>query len=268
MLALRSLAWTLLVPGLFVGYLPWRFFGLDRATIDWSSPADLLGLACIISGAALLGVCIFEFARSGHGTLSPVDPPRRLVVRGPYRHVRNPMYLSVTITVVGEALVAESSGLVVYWAVWFLGATLFVAGYEEPTLARQFGEEYEAYRRHVRRWIPRLRPWIRGSLPAPTQVAPADRAVFDIYPRTTTFSWTSVSGAAAYGIEVDYCPPSNPWCEDAARTEINWIEPRLTGTTLTFDFVGAQPGRWSVWSVDADERMGAKSHWRSFLYLR
>jgi protein-S-isoprenylcysteine O-methyltransferase Ste14 len=110
-----------LAPGFFAGYVPWRFFGLGWAQLDRFRAVHLLGLLCIGLGAALLAACIFEFARSGRGTLSPVDPPRQLVVRGLYRYVRNPMYLSVTTIVLGEALLTQSRSLAVYWAIWFWG---------------------------------------------------------------------------------------------------------------------------------------------------
>jgi protein-S-isoprenylcysteine O-methyltransferase Ste14 len=116
----------------------------------------LLGLVCIGLGVLLLAVCIFEFARSGRGTLSPVDPPRHLVVRGLYRYARNPMYLSVTMIILGEALVAHSVTLAVYWAVWFVCANLFVVGYEEPALRQRFGASYDEYAKKVGRWIPRF----------------------------------------------------------------------------------------------------------------
>ena len=156
-LALRSLLWTILLPGVFAGYVPWRFFGLARTQFDLTSPTQLLGFVCIGLGVALLAACIFEFARSGQGTLSPVDPPRHLVVRGLYRYMRNPMYLSVTMIILGEALVAHSVALAVYWAFWFVCANLFVVAYEEPTLRLRFGESYDEYTQRVGRWIPRFR---------------------------------------------------------------------------------------------------------------
>lgn len=156
-LLLRSLLWTILLPGFFAGYLPWRYFGLREARVEWSTPTSVLGLLCVVLGALLLAACIVEFARSGRGTLSPVDPPRHLVVRGLYRHVRNPMYLSVTTIVLGEALLARSRALALYWAIWFLSANLFVIGYEEPTLRRRFGASYDEYTKQVGRWIPRFR---------------------------------------------------------------------------------------------------------------
>ena len=156
-LALRSLFWTILLPGFFAGYLPWRYFGLRDVDIDPEDPADVLGVIVIALGTALLAACIIEFARSGRGTLSPLDPPRHLVVRGLYRFVRNPMYLSVTTIVLGEVLLTQSRALAVYWVLWFACVNLFVMGYEEPTLRHQFGPSYDAYARKVNRWIPRFR---------------------------------------------------------------------------------------------------------------
>lgn len=163
-LALRSLLWAALLPGLFAGYVPWRFFGLGQVRLDFLSPAHLLGLTCVALGAALLAACIWEFARSGQGTLAPVDPPRELVVRGLYRYVRNPMYLSVTTIVLGELLLTGSRALLTYWVIWFLAVNLFVIGYEEPTLRRRFGTSYERYTRQVGRWVPRFRsgPPVKG----------------------------------------------------------------------------------------------------------
>ena len=156
-LAFRSLLWTALLPGVLAGYLPWAFFGLREVRLDWRDPAQLAGLLCIGLGAALLGACIWEFARSGRGTLAPVDPPRELVVRGLYRYVRNPMYLSVTTIVFGEWLLSGSRALLVYWAVWFAAVNLFVIGYEEPTLRQRFGASYEQYTQRVGRWLPSFR---------------------------------------------------------------------------------------------------------------
>jgi protein-S-isoprenylcysteine O-methyltransferase Ste14 len=153
-LLIRSLFWTIVLPGFLAGYVPLRYFGLNNVRFDALNPRHVLGLFCIAVGCVLLGTCIFEFARSGRGTLSPVDPPRHLVVRGLYRYVRNPMYLSVTIIVLGEVLVTGSPALAVYGAIWFLCANLFVIGYEEPTLRRHFGASYDDYRQRIGRWIP------------------------------------------------------------------------------------------------------------------
>ena len=156
-LAFRGLAWAVLLPGLFAGYLPWRYFGLAQVNFNFGNPLHLLGLLCIGLGAVLLIACIWEFARSGRGTLAPIDPPRELVVRGLYRYVRNPMYLSVTTIVLGELVLTRSRGLLAYWTVWFAVVNLFVIGYEEPTLHHRFGASYERYSQTVGRWIPRFR---------------------------------------------------------------------------------------------------------------
>jgi protein-S-isoprenylcysteine O-methyltransferase Ste14 len=164
-LLLRSLLWTLLIPGLFAGYVPWRYFGLRNVRLDPGDPLHWSGVAGIVVGALLLAFCILEFARSGRGTLSPADPPRALVIRGLYRHVRNPMYLSVTLIVLGEVLLTRSGGLFIYWVIWFAAANIFVRVYEEPTLRRQFGSAYDHYTAGVPRWRPRVRPWRQGSTP-------------------------------------------------------------------------------------------------------
>ena len=153
-LALRSLLWTILLPGMVAGYVPWRFFALRDVTFDATDVLAWLGLLGIACGVVLLAACITEFARSGRGTLSPVDPPRHLVVRGLYRYVRNPMYLSVTMIVLGEACLARSPALVLYWIFFFTAANLFVIGYEEPWLRSRFGRSYDEYTARVGRWIP------------------------------------------------------------------------------------------------------------------
>lgn len=162
-LALRSLFWTLAFPGVVAGFVPWRWFGLGFVDLDPGNALHWAGLLGVVSGGIVLGVCVREFARTGRGTLSPVDPPRSLVVRGPYRHVRNPMYLGVSLILTGELLLAPSTAFLVYGLIWFAAVNLFVVGYEEPTLRRRFGPEYERYTRAVGRWLPRVRPYGRSS---------------------------------------------------------------------------------------------------------
>lgn len=156
-LALRGLAWVALLPGVVAGYVPLRFFGLNRVQLDVLQPKQVLGLLCVGAGVTLVAACVWEFVRTGRGTLAPVDPPRKLVVRGLYRYVRNPMYLGVATILLGEALVAGSGALFGYWAVFIVAANLFVIGYEEPSLRRRFGDAYDQYTRQVGRWLPRLR---------------------------------------------------------------------------------------------------------------
>ena len=101
-----------------------------------------------------------RFVIEGVGTPAPVAPTEHLVVGGLYRHVRNPMYLAVASTIVGQALVLGRPGLLVYAVVFCVAVATFVHAYEEPALAARHGEQYEAYRQAVRAWRPRLRPWI------------------------------------------------------------------------------------------------------------
>jgi protein-S-isoprenylcysteine O-methyltransferase Ste14 len=162
-LSARSLLWTILLPGVISGYLPWRYFGLRDGRLDLSSPVRVLGLLCIVAGVTLLGACIVEFARRGRGTLSPADPPRHLVIQGLYRYVRNPMYLAVATILWGEWLLVPSVALALYWLVFFAAVNLFVMGYEEPYLRQRFGDSYERYTRRVGRWIPTLRNMRSGG---------------------------------------------------------------------------------------------------------
>jgi protein-S-isoprenylcysteine O-methyltransferase Ste14 len=103
-----------------------------------------------------------RFALKGLGTPAPVAPTRHLVVSRLYRHVRNPVYVGVVGAILGQALWFESVALLEYAAALGAGFFLFVLLYEEPALKRQFGAEYEAYRRSVPRWLPRIKPW-RGE---------------------------------------------------------------------------------------------------------
>lgn len=155
-LFLRSTIWTLLFPGFFAGFVPWMYFGLSEVEFSWTNPWHLVGGLLVVLGIALLITCIVEFGRSGKGTLSPVDPPRELVVQGLYRYVRNPMYLSVSTIILGEALLTKSMALFIYWVIWFFIANLFVMVYEERRLHRQFGASYETYARNVGRWLPKF----------------------------------------------------------------------------------------------------------------
>jgi protein-S-isoprenylcysteine O-methyltransferase Ste14 len=153
MLLLKNLLFTIIVPGTVGVILPLRIAGrpLAAPTLGLGSIAGLLLLVCATVGYFW---CLWEFAVTGRGTPAPVDPPKHLVVRGPYRVVRNPMYVSVALAVFGWAVYLHSTRLLAYALVIVLCAHLFVVFVEEPTLQRKFGDAYEQYRRTVRRWIP------------------------------------------------------------------------------------------------------------------
>jgi protein-S-isoprenylcysteine O-methyltransferase Ste14 len=126
---------------------------------DPRSVVFALGALPFVRGAAVLLHAFARFVMEGAGTPAPVAPTERLVVGGLYRHVRNPMYLAVTATIVGQALLLGQSLLFAYAALFLASTMAFVTLYEEPTLRRQFGAQYDAYRSAVPGWWPRLRPW-------------------------------------------------------------------------------------------------------------
>jgi protein-S-isoprenylcysteine O-methyltransferase Ste14 len=169
-LLLKNLLFTLVVPGTVGVYLPlWIARGSTPAT-GARLGASLLLLA---AGGALYAWCVWDFARFGRGTPAPLDAPQRLVVRGPYRHVRNPMYVAVLAVILGFALRFGSAALLLYAAAVAAAFRAFVVLYEEPHLARAFGAEYDAYRARVRRWRPALRPAAAGSGSASPSATPA-----------------------------------------------------------------------------------------------
>jgi protein-S-isoprenylcysteine O-methyltransferase Ste14 len=153
----RAVTYAALFIGFVLIYLPARL--LSWAGIVRPAAIQVPQVAGMVIGAAGAAValwCIFTFATIGRGTPAPFDPPRRLVIRGPYRFVRNPMYIGAGLALASAALFYESLPLLGYAGLFFLATHVFVVGYEEPTLRRTFGQEYEAYSRQVRRWWPRV----------------------------------------------------------------------------------------------------------------
>ena len=154
MIWLRLALFALLLPAVALGLGPWwmlRSGWGGRVALGALHPIGWLPLA---AGVALMLWCWMDFARRGRGTPAPYDPPTRLVVGGPYRAVRNPMYVAGIVFLLGLAVVTGAPGLVAYAGGFWLLTALFVAGYEEPALRRRFGAEYEDYRRAVPGWLP------------------------------------------------------------------------------------------------------------------
>jgi protein-S-isoprenylcysteine O-methyltransferase Ste14 len=152
---LKTLVFTIVVPGTVAVVIPRYLMGGFPSPAPGTLPA--LGCFAILLGVSIYFRCAWEFAVRGLGTPAPIAPTKFLVVSGPHRYVRNPMYLGVALVILGEAGLFRSSHLAEYTAVMLLIAHVFVIQYEEPTLHRQFGESYDEYRRTVPRWIPRLR---------------------------------------------------------------------------------------------------------------
>ena len=140
-----------LIPGVITGWrIPWPG--------GWVSPVAVVAAFAILSGVIVLLDAFIRFARAD-GTPAPPMPTAHLVVVGPYRYVRNPMYLAVLAIILGQALLFGSGGTLLYAGIVLLAVALFVRGYEEPTLELEYRDEYREYRRNVRGWIPRVKPW-------------------------------------------------------------------------------------------------------------
>ncbi len=154
-LVVRTITYASLFAGLVLIYLPSRLlaqFGIVRPSAI--KLEQVAGIAIGLVGAVIALWCVVTFASIGRGTPAPFDPPRRLVTKGPYQFVRNPMYIGADLALLGAALFYESIALLGYAIIFILVAHIFVVLYEEPTLGRTFGKEYEAYCRSVRRWWP------------------------------------------------------------------------------------------------------------------
>jgi|SRR5690606_591439 len=153
---IRNIVFVIVVPGVVGGVIP----GLISRyrSYDWGRWDELLGVAAcalIVLGVFVLLDGVWRFARAGRGTPSPTAPTERLVVEGPYRYVRNPMYMAVGAVILGQVLLFFTWMLVAYLAAFVVAVIAFVTLYEEPTLRRTFGAEYDAYKSSVPGWFPR-----------------------------------------------------------------------------------------------------------------
>jgi protein-S-isoprenylcysteine O-methyltransferase Ste14 len=150
---------TLLIPGTI-----FYFTGSDTFDLWNRAPAArwalmMLGVCFLAIGLGLFVATNRMFAKIGKGTLAPWDATQRLVVKGIYRHVRNPMMTAVFSLLLGEALITASLGILIWFVVFATAVSILIPLAEEPMLVKQFGAEYEEYRRHVPRWIPRTSAW-------------------------------------------------------------------------------------------------------------
>jgi protein-S-isoprenylcysteine O-methyltransferase Ste14 len=162
--AVGSTIFLFVAPGVVVGLVPWLFTGWRARSLPdgWSwlaIPARLVGGVLVAAGVAMILSAFARFVVEGLGTPAPVAPPRRLVVGGLYRYVRNPMYVALLSCVIGQFLILFQPVLVWYGLACLATTFTFVKFYEEPHLAKAFGEDYAEYRRNVPGWWPRLRPW-------------------------------------------------------------------------------------------------------------
>jgi protein-S-isoprenylcysteine O-methyltransferase Ste14 len=168
--ALRLVKAVLILPGTAAVLIPSVLLFLERdITPGFASGRTLRGalfasgLLLLLSGLLVAYHTVRLFTTVGKGTPAPWDPPRRLVLRGAYRHVRNPMITAAVSILLGEALLLGSSYILAWTCVFFGGNHIYFVLSEEPSLQRRFGEEYRKYQEHVPRWIPRLTPWSPGG---------------------------------------------------------------------------------------------------------
>ena len=156
--AAGSALFFVVAPGVVAGLIPWWLTGwASEEPFRFWIVARLVGGVVLVAAVGVLLHAFVRFVREGIGTPAPVATTEHLVVGGLYRYVRNPMYLAVVATIVGQALLLGQLELLAYAAIVAATVAAFVHWYEEPTLRRQFGEEYDAYRRQVPGWLPRFR---------------------------------------------------------------------------------------------------------------
>jgi len=150
----------LIAPGVVAGLIPWLITGwrLAHPLPVWL-PVRVVGWVLLVLGVSVLVSAFVRFVTEGIGTPAPVAPPKHLVVGGFYRYVRNPMYLAVLTTIVGQSLVLGRLILLAYAAVVAAAFVAMVHWHEEPSLRRKFGEQFDTYQRAVPGWLPRRHPW-------------------------------------------------------------------------------------------------------------
>lgn len=166
MSAVSHIRSIMLLPGMALIVVPGVIlYSSGTINLVWGQQPPLnalllaLGTACIAFGLFLMTKTISLFAGVGQGTLAPWEPPKKLVVQGIYRHVRNPMISGVLFILCGESLIFGSTAILAWFLFFLLANLIYIPILEEPGLEKRFGEDYTLYKKNVPRWIPRLKPW-------------------------------------------------------------------------------------------------------------
>jgi len=153
---IKTLLFTIVAPGTVAGVIPYYFItGIEVFAFSMGM-FRFLGLVFMAVGFVGYLWCGFDFAHRGQGTPAPIDPPKKLIIVGLYKYVRNPMYVSIGSLLIGETIFFENAVILAYMLCLWLIFHSFVVLYEEPTLKKLFGSEYEQYCKEVSRWIPNL----------------------------------------------------------------------------------------------------------------
>jgi protein-S-isoprenylcysteine O-methyltransferase Ste14 len=164
--AIGSAVMFVVGPGLVIGVVPWLLtrWRFRDPTPYWAI-CRVLGVLLILAGLVVMIEAFTRFVTEGVGTPLPAAAPKHLVVGGLYRWVRNPMYVAMLAVILGQALLFGQLGPLMYAAILWVSAASVVRWHEEPVLVRRYGADYEAYRRAVPAWWPRLRPWTSATPP-------------------------------------------------------------------------------------------------------
>jgi protein-S-isoprenylcysteine O-methyltransferase Ste14 len=241
----------------------------DDLTVARPFPPAPVGIAVLSAGFALAIWCIATFVVRGHGTPAPFDPPRKLVAAGPYRYIRNPMYIGGGLVLLGFGLVQRSPAVVLFVPVWWLLFQLLVLLYEEPVLRHKFGREYDEYCRRTPRWIPRLRRPASAVAAALFLIC----AAFRFAQNTPNFTgeWKLNIGKSDFGVlrapehRVDHMRHEEPVLRVASRQSrgdrqsASEIECRTDGSDCTVSIRGsdlklAATARWRGRALVVDSR--------------
>lgn len=166
--AIGSAVMFVVGPGSMIGVVPWLLTRWEfREPAPFWVICRVLGVLLILAGLAVLIQAFARFVTEGFGTPFPPSPPTHLVVGGIYRWVRNPIYVAALAVILGQALLFAALGPLLYAAILWASMAAVVRWREEPVLARRFGADYDAYRRAVPAWWPRVRPWTPTATPSP-----------------------------------------------------------------------------------------------------
>jgi protein-S-isoprenylcysteine O-methyltransferase Ste14 len=173
--ALGTAVFFIVVPGVVAGLVP-RLVSRGQLGDESSAwlPVRAVGVLVVAAGIAVLVLCFVRFVMEGLGTPAPAAPTERLVVGGAYRFVRNPMYVAIIAIILGQALLFLSLNVLCYAVLAWAAMAAFAHWYEEPTLARTYGAQFDSYRAAVPGWLPRIRPWTPEPAQSPAPTASPD----------------------------------------------------------------------------------------------
>lgn len=150
----------LILPFTMAVIVPYLCYNSEQALLPPVIGWKILGALVALAGLGLFAWTVYLFRTFGKGTLAPWTPTQKLVVRGPYQYCRNPMITGVFFILIGEVLLFNSTNILVVAAIFFLVNTVYFILKEEPDLFKRFGKDYEDYKEHVPRWVPRLTPYV------------------------------------------------------------------------------------------------------------